>query len=348
MKRYTLIWLLVLTYTLTGCDLDGPMRECDYRVRLHFHYSREGSANRIRDYVTSITDYLFDSQGRLVEVTTRSAARIPQRTLMLPPGRYTLISWGNLGDKTLVHPSPEAGTLLDDMQLVKNAPHPSARGLSSDASSLSSDASALSTDASALSTDASATRGFDASALPRQLNCERLHYGRADFTVQDFGVQEQTVFMGHAYLDLTITVAGLEGRAGEEYTFRLDGTHPVYDMNHYRQINAQGFSMYIPRPAAEQDNVHLLSGVRMSRDGVLEDQFFSYRLTGTSKPKFSIWQGGRQVLRDIDLKHFFDTMLIDMDTNECQEFHLRITVQGDEAYVQFVTLGDWIEGGTIG
>lgn len=326
MKRYTLIWLLVLTYTLTGCDLDGPMRECDYRVRLHFHYSREGSANRIRDYVTSITDYLFDSQGRLVEVTTRSAARIPQRTFMLPPGRYTLISWGNLGDKTLVHPSAEPGTLFGQMQLVKNNPHPSASARGADASS----------------------RGFDASALPRQHNCERLHYGRADFTVQDFGVQEQTVFMGHAYLDLTITVAGLEGRAGEEYTFRLDGTHPVYDMNHYRQINAQGFSMYIPRPAAEQDNVHLLSGVRMSRDGVLEDQFFSYRLTGTSKPKFSIWQGGRQVLRDIDLKHFFDTMLIDMDTNECQEFHLRITVQGDEAYVQFVTLGDWVEGGTIG
>lgn len=341
MKRYTLIWLLVLTYTLTGCDLDGPMRECDYRVRLHFHYSREGSANRIRDYVTSITDYLFDSQGRLVEVTTRSAARIPQRTLMLPPGRYTLISWGNLGEKTLVQPSPEAGTLLDEMQLVKNAPHPSA-------SARGADASALSTDASSLSTVASATRGFDASALPRQLNCERLHYGRADFTVQDFGVQEQTVFMGHAYLDLTITVVGLEGRAGEEFTFRLDGTHPVYDMTHYRQINAQGFPMYIPQPDREQDNVHLLSGVRMSRDGTLEDQFFSYRLTGTSKPLFSIWQGGRQVLRDIDLKHFFDTMLIEMDTNECQEFHLRITVRGDEAYVQFVTLGDWIEGGTIG
>lgn len=310
MKNKTVIWLLVLTNLLTGCDLDGPMEECDYGVRLRFHYSREGSTNRIRDYVTTITDYLYDEQGQLLEATTRTDVRIPQRTLSLPPGKYTLVSWGNLAEKTFVHPSVEAGTAFGDMQLVQNHPHTPEQ--------------------------------------PWQRNSERLHYGRTEFTVQDFGVVDQTVFMGHAYLDLTVSVVGLKGEKGEEFTLRLDGTHPVYSMDHYRQINAQGYPMYIPRPDHEQNVPHLLSGVRMSSEGVLQDEFLSFRLTNRSQPVFSVWQGSAQVLRNVDLKHFFDTMLIDMDTNECQEFHIRITVEGDHIYVQFVSLGDWIDGGSIG
>lgn len=86
----------------------------------------------------------------------------------------------------------------------------------------------------------------------------------------------------------------------------------------------------------------------MGSEGTLQDEFLTYRLTNRSLPVFSVWQGNVQVLRNVDLKHFFDTMLIDMDTNECQEFHIRITVEGDNVYVQFVSLGDWIDGGSIG
>ena len=310
MKSKIVIWLLVLTYLLTGCDLEGPMEECDYGVRLRFHYSREGNVNRISDYVTTITDYLYDDRGQLLEATTRTGVRIPQRILALPPGKYTFISWGNLAEKTLVHPSMEAGTPFEDMQLVQNHPH-----------------------------------------TPAQLwqrNSERLHYGRAEFTVPEFGVIDQDVFMGHAYLDLTVTVVGIEGAKGEEFTLRLDGTHPVYEMGYYRQINAQGYPMYIPRPEQDREVPHLLSNVRMSREGILQDEFLTFRLTNQSRPVFSVWQGNKQVLRNVDLKHFFDTMLIDMDTNECQGFHIRITVEGDNIYVQFVSLGDWIDGGSIG
>lgn len=287
---------------LAACDLDGPMPECDYGVRLRFHYSREGSANRLRDYVPTITDYLYNSQGSLLQVHTRTGASVLQRTLSLPAGRYTLISWGNLAERTLVSPSTEPGTPFGQMQLVRNSPG----------------------------------------------NSDRLHYGRAEFTVSDFGVQQQTVFMGHAYLDLTVTVVGLQGEAGEEFTFRLDGTHPVYGMDHYKEISAQGFPMYIPRPDVEQEGTQQLTGVRMSSDGTLRNEFLAFRLTNDTRPVFSVWKGEERIIRDVDLKRFFDTMLIDMDTNECQEFDIRITVDGDNIYVQFVSLGDWIDGGTIG
>ena len=231
------------------------------------------------------------------------------------------MSWGNQTEKTGVYPSVEPGTQFEDMQLVKNNPHPSTRD----------------------------TPGhYDASDLPWQQNAERLHYGRADFTVGAFGVTEQTVFMGHAYLDLTVTVVGLEGKKGEEFEFRLDGTHPVYSMGHYCKINAQGYPMYIPRPDQAQENVHLASNVRMTGEGALESSLLSYRLTNQSLPVFSVWQGEKQVVRNVDLKHFFDTMLIEMNTNECQEFHIRVTVDGDKVYIQFVSLGDWIDGGSIG
>lgn len=317
MKNITIIWLLLLTCLLYGCDLDGPQRECDYNARLLFHYSNGGGTNRITDYVATITDYLFDEQGRLLDVSTRTGAGVLQRTLSLPPGKYTMVSWGNLADKNLVHPGVDPGTALQDMHLVKNNPH------------------------------ASATRCATA-RLPWQQNTERLHFGRTEFTVRPVGAAQQTVFMGHAYLDLFVTVAGVAGEEGEAFSLRLDGTHPVYRMEHYRQINAQGYPMYIPRPDDTQENTHLLPGVRMNSGGAMEGEFVSYRLTGSSRPVFSVWQGDRQVVRDVDLKHFFDTMLIDMDTNECQEFHIRVTVDGDNVYVQFVSLGDWIDGGSIG
>lgn len=328
---------MVLICFLSGCDLDGPMEECDYGARLQFHYSREGGKNRIRDYVTTITDYLYDEQGRLMDVTTRTGVRIPQRTFSLPPGKYTLISWGNQTEKTYVHPSVEPGTQFGDMLLVKNHPHPSGRHGSTGG-----------TRTTAAPRGNTFLEKYDASDMPWQQNAERLHYGRADFTVGEFGVTEQTVFMGHAYLDLTVTVVGLAGKRGEEFEFRLDGTHPVYSMDHYRTINAQGYPMHIPEPDRTQNNVHLMSGVRMTGEGALENTLLSYRLTNQSRPVFSVWQGERQVMRNVDLKHFFDTMLIEMDTNECQEFHIRITVDGDNIYVQFVNLGDWIDGGSIG
>lgn len=318
MKSLHIIWLLLTIGLVSACDLEGPQEECDYNARLLFHYSNGGSRNMIRDYVGSITDYIYNDRGKLVDVTVRDGVRVPQRTLTLAPGKYTLVSWGNLTEKTDVHPSQQQGTALEDMHLVQNNPHLGA-----------------------------ATR-FDPENMSEQKPADRLHYGLTEINVPAFGVAQQTVFMGHAYLDLTVTVVGLEGKPGDSFTMRLDGTHPVYAQTHYRHINAQGFDMYIPEPAREQQVPHLLKSTTMSRYGELENEFIAYRLTNETKPVFSVWQGGRQVLRNVDLKKFFDTMLIEMDTNECQEFHIRITVDGDNIYVQFVTLGDWIDGGSIG
>lgn len=306
------IWTAIIVNILlcSSCEIGAPLEDCNYNVRLSFYYSNYGGVNQLRDYVTSMTDYLYDAQGRLVSVATRTKAQVLTRTVQLPPGDYTLVSWGNLAEKTAVTPSSPEGMLCEDMGLRQDNP---------------------------------ATQ--DAAI---QYNGERLHYARVEFNVPPSGVIRRTVYAGHAYLNLKVTVAGLSGAKGQDYTMRLDGTHPGYGFTHYNAVGTQGFTMYVPRLHREETVPHLVPGCRGNGYGEIYGEFVAARLTGETVPVFSLWQGDKQVLRNVELKTFFDTMLIDMDNNECQDFEIRITVDGDRIYVQFVTLGDWIDGGSFG
>ena len=306
------LWAVIIATLLlcSSCQIGAPLEDCDYNVRLTFYYSNYAGANQLRDYVTSMTDYLYDAQGRLVSVMTRARAQVLTRTAQLPPGDYTLVSWGNLAGKTTVTPLPLQGMLWSAMGLRQAAP-----------------------------------------AMPppaAQYNGERLHYARVEFSVPASGVVRRTVYAGHAYLNLKVTVAGLPGARGQDYVMRLDGTHPGYGFAHYNTVGTQGFTMYVPRLHREETVPHLVSGCRGNGYGEVSGEFVAARLTGETIPVFSLWQGDKQVLRDVDLKTFFDTMLIDMDNNECQNFEIRVTVDGSRVYIQFVTLGDWIDGGSFG
>lgn len=306
------IWtLLVVTILLcNSCEIGAPLEDCNYNVRLSFYYSDYTATNRLRDYVASMTDYLYDAQGKLLGVLVRTRASVSVRTLQLPPGDYTLVSWGNLSDKTRVEPSSPEGAKLEEMQLRQNNPA--------------------------------------AQDAAMQNNGERLHYARVDFTVPPSGMVRKTVYAGHAYLNLKVTVAGLPGARGNDYTMRLDGTHPGYAFTHYNAVGTQGFTMYVPTPHRREEVPHLVSGCRGNGYGEIYGEFVTARLTGQTVPVFSLWKDGERVLRDVELKTFFDTMLIDMDHNDCQDFEIRITVDGDRVYIQFISLGDWIDGGSFG
>lgn len=306
-REHLIHWFLALLLLpgCTSCEIGAPLPECDYNVELTFYYNNFGKGNELKDYITTMTDYLYNEQKQLIDVATRTAEQRLQRRMNLPPGDYTLVSWGNLTHLNEVQP---------DGYLQQANPWQEKNR---------------------------ATAGT-------QLNTDRLHYARATFTVPPAGILRRRLLAAHAYLNLDVTVAGIEEAAGKEFTVRLEGTSSRYHFEPYVQFIAQGLQMYVPTPMAEANVPHVVSPCCGRDNGEIAAEFIAYRLTAESQPVISVWQGTEQVMRNVALKPFFDTMLIRMDTNECQEFHIRITVRGDNIYTQFVGLGDWIDGGSFG
>ena len=298
MSRLLHILFTLYASSLVACDIDGPVPECDYNVLIAYSYTT-GSGNEIGDYVSSATDYLFDSAGKLADIRTYGKDGVTQTRIKLSPGHYSLIRWGNLSEKSTLYPpaSDSTGCLLTHCQLLSNDP---------------------------------------------------LHYSRTELEVPPVGIVRKKAYQTHAYLRLHITVKGIEGNSGDSYTMYLDGAPSGVYFRTDRTIHAHNDSIGIPRQNDSHPSTRRLEGCKMKKNGDIEGEFICNRLTSRSRPSFSLGLNDRAILTDVDLKHFFDTMLIDMDTNECQEFRLRITYENGKVYISFVSLGDWEEGGSFG
>lgn len=179
-------------------------------------------------------------------------------------------------------------------------------------------------------------------------NPDPLHYSKTELDVPQAGIVRKKEYQAHAYLHLYITVEGIEGTKGDPYTMCLNGTAEATAFTTACTISAHADSIRIPAVADGEIVPRTVPDCRMKANGDIEGEFIAARLTNNSRPVFSLWLGDRAVLTDVDLKHFFDTMLIDMDTNECQEFRLRITCEDGKVYISFVSLGDWEDGGNFG
>lgn len=311
MNRQIYIIYIMFATSVLSCDIDGKLPECNYNVMLSYSYTTVGGTNEINDYIFSATDYLFDADGLLAGIYERSGIDIAESRMSLPPGHYTLVRWGNRSDLSLLRPDTanQAVCRLSDCRLLQD--NPAAGGTA-------------------------------------QANADPLHYSRIELDVPPVGIVRKRVYQTHAYLHLYITVKGIEGNTGDNYTMRLDGTAEGTSFRTACTISAHNDLILIPSPLDDRTVPHIAEGCKMKKNGDIEGEFITARLTGKSIPLFSLWLGDQPVLADIDLKNFFDTMLIDMDTNECQEFRLRITYEDGKVYISFVSLGDWEDGGSFG
>lgn len=308
-----LIYILYIMYAISmlSCDIDGKLPECDYNVMLSYSYTTVGGTNEINDYIFSATDYLFDADGLLAGIYERSGIDIAESRMTLPPGHYTLVRWGNRSDHSLLQPDTANHTecrFSDCLLLQHNA----------------------------------------VTGSRTQANADPLHYSRVELNVPPVGIIRKRVYQTHAYLHLYITVKGIEGDTGDNYTMRLDGTAEGTSFLTACAISAHNDSILIPSPLDNRTVPHTVDGCKMKKNGDIEGEFITARLTGNSVPLFSLWLDDQPVLTDVNLKNFFDTMLIDMDTNECQEFRLRITCEDGKVYISFISLGDWEDGGSFG
>lgn len=99
------IGLLILLAGLTSaCLRTGIEGDCEFPIRLHYSYlhNREGR-DLLHEEVPNLSLYLFDIDSeRLTATAEYDVSTISEDsilTIMAPPGRYCLVSWGGSGGR---------------------------------------------------------------------------------------------------------------------------------------------------------------------------------------------------------------------------------------------------------
>lgn len=339
LKRYPAALLLLLWWWCVpvACDIDGDLAECPYNARLEYWYTGTGQANVLPDYVYRMDEFVFDSAGVLCHRREISSQKGIAAELKLPPGRYTLVSWGNLDSCSRVSRAKVGETRLEDIYLYADHPFGSA-----------------------------GTRSAGGSV---QASTEKLYYGYAAFRIAASGVSRGRVDMVHAHLKLDVAVKW-KGRApsdqGDMY-MTLSGVYPQYRFEPEFEVKGSAYSTYsgggasgggmtrsgvwyyIPGRPAGCSPVTWKVAVRMDITRQVNAQFVTYRLASDDHPVLTLYGGGVALTKEVDLSRYFETMQIDLDKNLRQEFSLVLEVDGSGGIiVSSATVRDWADGGTIG
>ena len=107
-------------FILSACDIDAQLPDCYYNARLEYWYVFTGTDNEIPDYVDTMNEYLFDANGILRQVKTLEGDSLLAHELVVPPGTYTLVSWGNLDGRSHIVPAIIGLTRLSEIRLEHN------------------------------------------------------------------------------------------------------------------------------------------------------------------------------------------------------------------------------------
>lgn len=323
-RRPPCLWSLWLLLAVLGaCDIDDELPECNYNARIDFFYTLDGSANVLPLYIHRMTDYVFDADSTLIEIHTRERqAAQTYQGLQLPPGRYSVVSWGNAKDATTVMPSQIGVTRLDEMRLYLDNP-------------------------------AAATRQGNADT---QGNADKLYYGRCDIQVKPQGISRARVDLTHSHCRLGITVKWRRGAPLDTQNFHMElrdvaGTYRFTAKqeipNPYRPAGyAPGFYA-IPEQGGARVT-HWLN-TEMSITRAVKGEFVTLRLTSNDHPTFCLYAADKALIKEIDLHKYFTTMQINLDRNLRQEFDLLMEVQPDgTVIVSPARISDWQQGESIG
>lgn len=115
MKLINLLFPFFLA--LTGCNIDGELAECPYNVKLEYWYTADAYDNLLSSYVYTLHEYLFDGAGILRQTAFRAVKSGIYTEMSLPPGDYTLVTWGNVDTISRVTPLQIGITKLSEIQL---------------------------------------------------------------------------------------------------------------------------------------------------------------------------------------------------------------------------------------
>ena len=326
--------LWAVSLVVPSCNIEGDLEECPYNARLEYWYTGTGQANILPDYIFNMKEFVFDSLQVLRRVNELGGKKNIAAELNLPPGRYTLVAWGNQDSLSSLSEAEIGRTKLTDVLLHANNPvSPQTR----------------------------------VNVPLRQQNNEPLYYGYASFTIQSRGVSRQRIDMVHAHLKLDITVKW-KGKAptdtGDMYMllsdvpstysflpeFEVKGSpYSTYSTAADGTPTRSGVWYYIPEHSDDHPLVSHEVPVKMDITRTVSATFISYRIRNDDHPVVRLYGGGKQLIKDIDLYKYFRTMQIDLDENLRQEFSLVMEVDAaGGVIVSSATVSVWVDGGAIG
>ena len=323
---YTYILLIVI---LSACDIDAPLPDCDYNARLEYWYVFTGTDNEIPDYVDTMNEYLFDADGILRQVRSLEGDSLLAHELVVSPGTYTLVSWGNLDGRSRIAPAIIGQTRLSEIRLEHN-------------------------DIATESILSPLERGQG--VCQSHPNTEPLYYATDILEVPRSGIIRKRINTTHAHALLRVTAKWLRDIPAntKDFAFTLRGIPAAAGFDVAERVNTsvdnrtgEQWIYAIPR----MDETTLCdhrADASMRPNRTVTGDLITYRYTDNTRLLFRIWAGDRPLIREVNLTEFFRAMSIPFTRNIRQEFSIVVTIDGDNISVSFAGVSDWEDGGTIG
>lgn len=340
------VFVLMSALVFMSCDIEFEHETCDYNLEIVYWYDAEMTAadNKLSSVVFSLDEYIFDEDGilfawRKVPMDECYGGYVSEGTL--PPGRYSVITWGNRSDINNPNDAVVGVTRREDMLLFVDCMYSGSRG----------------------------TRTGNL-----QDNGDRLYYTYRTFTVPETGVTRIKAGMVHSHLVLKYRIRW-RGKAPENtkdfYTdltpasstygfmpeFRYLGNTCNYhdpEKDDYRQISMENRHK-ITTVFDNRRNHHRID-VNMNGSKHIYGEFVTYRLRNTTPITMALWSAGMnnsgdplQIMKDVDLQRWFYDKGIELDRNLKQDFYLDFEILEDgRVIVSEMEVGDWTEGGYLG
>jgi len=341
-KQIELLLLLAgMAFVFPACEsvLDLNDDECEYTVQIRYDYNRENTSetNLLTEFVHSIDEYIFDEQGILYAVNSVApdvCDGVWRSEYSLPPGRYSLIAYGNRTGVNSVNEAVIGKTTRDEMLLTPDNPYV---GLS----------------------DGTQTHG------------DRLYHAYRTFTVAPTGASLIRADMTHAHFGLWFRIrwkntsrapANTEdfytvmNDVPSQYSFmpeyiERDFVTQKHDCDNDDEYNTICQKSIHHIPMVHQEGCEKLahrSDVRMNVGKQFNGYFIAYRVRNET-PLTMSFHGNNNQIFTVDLqRQFFETYGIELDRNLRQEFAIEIIVdENGGTTVQEMDIANWDEGGSI-
>jgi len=323
---------------LASCRIDYDIEYCDETTRIVYRYNRENTSDtdRLPEYVSTLTEYLFDGDGVLLderEVALDDCTGAYTSDRELPPGRYSVIAVGNrtaMSQVTYGSGGTTVGETRRDGMLLSLR---------------------------------NRTRTEEPFA-----NCGRLYHAYRTFSVEEglpTRVKADAVH-SHCVIRFTIRWRSTPPANAKDYYVQLRdvpseyGLMPEYvypapgaacaehDFDGHDAYNriCEEVIHHIPRVYNDRNVVTHRREVKRVTDEIMGETV-TYRLRNDGRTMFSLHTAdGTRVMKDVHLNHFLTAMEIDLDRTLRQEYDIHFDIDDDAGlvYVYFANVGDWDEG----